>query len=103
MPTSWRTDTFRSGMPGTPAWAWAGISRRFRMFFLVRPVRPRGMAQLQPVSNEPSLFQIVIGLDNFAQLVLRPRIAPIGVGVMALHQLLEPGFDLLARGRRTEI
>src|SRR5262245_57435046 len=105
MPNSWRTDTFRSGMPGTPAWAWAGIGLRFRMFFLERGlISRRGMALgLQPVSNEPSLLEIVIGLDNFAQLILRARIPAIGIGVVTLHQLLEAALDLLPGGFRTKI
>src|SRR5262245_40224929 len=106
MPNSWRTDTVMSGMPGTPAWAWAGIALGFRMFFLLHGrVMPRRMALqgLQPVSDEPSLLQIVIGLDNFAQLILRARIAAVQVGVMTFHQLLEAGLDLLLGGGGAEV
>ena len=48
-----------------------------------------------PASDEASLLQIVIGLDDFAQLVLGARVAAIGVGVVALNQLLEARLDLV--------
>ena len=105
MPKSWRTDTFMSGMPGTPAWAWAGMSFRFRMFFQVlgRQCRTGSANDRElpsvPASDEASLLQIVISLDDFAQLVLGPLVAAIGVGVVALDQLLEPGLDLGTRRR----
>jgi hypothetical protein len=70
------------------------------MFFLERGlIGRRGMALgLQPASNEPSLLEIVIGLDNFAQLILRARIPAIGIRVVALDQLLEAALDLLPGG-----
>jgi len=42
-------------------------------------------------SAETGLLEIIIGLDDLAQLVFRGAIAAIGVGVMAFHQLLEIG------------
>ena len=51
--------------------------------------------------TRPSLLQIVISLDDFAQLVLGPFVPPVGVGVVTLHQLLEPGLDLVAVGARS--
>src|SRR5258708_13790205 len=45
-------------------------------------------------SAESGLLQVVIGLDDLAQLVLRGAIAAIGVGMMAFHQLLEPRLDV---------
>ena len=51
-------------------------------------------------SDEPSLLQIVISLDDFAQLVFGPFVPPVGVGVVAFDQLLEPRLDLVAVGRR---
>ena len=54
----------------------------------VRPARP---------SDEPRLLQIVIGLDDLAQLLLRRTVAAVAVGMVALDQFLEPGLDLLAR------
>src|SRR6266853_735700 len=100
MPNSWRTDTFMSGRPGTPAWAWAGISFRFRMSCRCSALLPhrRGLLArtLAVTSDEASLFQIVISLDDFAQLVFGPFVSAIGVRVVALDQLLEPGLDLVA-------
>ena len=100
MPKSWRTDTFMSGMPGTPAWAWAGIAIGFRMLLPVpaevaAPDRPKDneYRRLQ-ASDEASLLQIVISLDDFAQPVLGPLIPAIGVGMVALYQFLELGLDL---------
>src|SRR5262245_60080902 len=53
---------------------------------------------LRPTSDEPSLLEIVISLDDFAQLVLGPLVAAVGVRMVALHQLLEAGLDLGAIG-----
>src|SRR5215813_12440393 len=47
-------------------------------------------------SNEPSLLEIVIGLDDFTQLVLGPLVAAVSIGVVLLHELLEAGLDLRA-------
>src|SRR5262249_41106848 len=44
-------------------------------------------------SDEARLLEIVIGLDDFPQLVLGPLVTPVGIGVMALHQLLEAVLD----------
>src|SRR5262245_6240514 len=100
MPNSWRTDTFMSGMPGTPAWAWAGISFRFRMSCRCSAPLPhrRGysLGLSLATSDEASLLQIVISLDDFAQLVFGPFVSAVGVRVVALDQLLEPGLDLVA-------
>ncbi len=58
----------------------------------------------EPVwSDQPGLFQIVIGLDDFAQLVLGARIAAVEVGVVQFHLLLEPRLDHLARGGNLKI
>jgi hypothetical protein len=54
-------------------------------------------------SNQSSLLEIVISLDDFAQLVLGPFVPPVGVGVMAFDQLLEPRLDLLAGGAGAQI
>ena len=106
MPKSWRTDTFMSGRPGTPAWAWAGMSLRFRMVVAgARHVHAAGSAtrcELPSLAGlrRGRLLQIVIGLDDFAQLVLGPLVAAVGVGMVALHQLLEPRLDLDRGPRR---
>src|SRR5581483_2234493 len=39
-------------------------------------------------------FQIVVGLNNGAQAILRGTVAAIGVGVVALHQGFEPRLDI---------
>src|SRR4029079_2159748 len=94
-----------SGMPGTPAWAWAGIS--FGSGCLCRGrhrCRTGGAGTIAVTSDEASLLQIVISLDDFAQLVLGPFVPPVGVGVVSFHQFLEPGLDLetLGGGRQIE-
>ena len=53
--------------------------------------------------DEPSLLQIVISLDDFAQLVFGPFVPPVGVGVMALDQLLEARLDLVPLGPARQI
>jgi hypothetical protein len=45
-------------------------------------------------SAESSLLEVIVGLDDLAQLVSRGAIAAIGVGMMAFHQLLESGLDV---------
>src|SRR6185503_11594822 len=100
MPNSWRTDTFMSGRPGTPAWAWAGISFGFRMFCRCSATGAHRIGYSLELgwqaSDQSSLLEIVISLDDFAQLVLGPFVPPIGVGVVAFDQLLEPRLDLVA-------
>src|SRR5690349_2239161 len=117
MPKSWRTDTFMSGMPDTPAWAWAGISiisgsccrrqpqplhRIGQDELCIRCGGPLPYASEEGTSDEARLLEIVIGLDDFPQLVLGPLVTPVGVGVMPLHQLLEAGLDPLAVGALIE-
>ena len=51
-------------------------------------------------SAESGLLEVIIGLDDLAQLVFRGAIPAIGVGVMAFHQLLEPRLDVGAGGVR---
>ena len=52
------------------------------------PRRPQGK------SAEAGGLQIVIGLDDFTQLVFGAAVAAIGVGMMALHQFLEARLDV---------
>src|SRR6266849_247570 len=49
-------------------------------------------------SAKSGLLEVVIGLDDLAQLVFRGAIAAVGVGMMAFHQLLEPRLDVGAGG-----
>src|SRR5215831_2259129 len=100
MPNSWRTDTFMSGRPGTPAWAWAGISFGSGCIAGIGAAADRQvlLAALAAASDQPSLFQIVISLDDFTQLVFGPFVPTVGVRMVALDQLLEPRLDLLAFG-----
>src|SRR5215510_2669070 len=60
------------------------------------------MSLARGTSDEARLLEIVIGLDDFPQLVLGPLVTPVGVGVMALHQLLEAVLDLVAVSALTE-
>src|SRR6516165_3924101 len=48
---------------------------------------------------ESDRFQILVGLDDLPQLVLRGAVAAIGIRVVTLHQRLETGLDLLDRRR----
>src|SRR5262245_14801348 len=96
-----------SGSPGPPAWAWARMSFRVRVFpVLGTHAAPGGLTKFQVWQSslrQPSLLEIVIGLDDFAQLVLRARIAAVGIGMVALDQLLEARLDLGLRGRPGQI
>src|SRR5215813_3489938 len=49
-------------------------------------------------SAVPGGLQIIIRLDDLAQLILGGAVAAVGVGMMALHQLLEARLDLAALG-----
>ncbi len=62
--------------------------------------RPRGVAR---ASAQAFAFEIVIGLDHFAQLILRAARAIIGVGMVPFHQGLETRLDLLTARRLVEI
>src|SRR4029079_1628780 len=70
------------------------MAERVRRYFRVvlrwglRPPADRGAA-----SAIARRFQIIIGRDDVAQLVLGGAIAAVGVGMMALHQHLEARFD----------
>src|SRR5438105_12055498 len=52
----------------------------------------------KPTLPEADRFEIIIGLDDFAQPVLGRAVAAIGVGVVTLDQGLEAGLDLLDAG-----
>src|ERR1700726_4010797 len=45
-------------------------------------------------STESGLLEVAIGLDDFPQLIFRGAITAIGIGMVALHQLLEPRLDV---------
>src|SRR5262245_46796533 len=53
-------------------------------------------------SAEADRFEIIIGLDDLAQPIFRGAISAIGVGMMPLHERLEPSLDLLCGGIRFE-
>src|SRR5215470_10852964 len=53
-------------------------------------------------STEADRFQIIVGLDDLPQPILRGAVATIGVGMMPLHKRLEPRFDVLRGGVRLE-
>src|SRR5262245_13353685 len=53
-------------------------------------------------SAEADRLEIIVGLDDLPQALLGGAIAAIGVGVVALHQRLEPRLDLLRGGIRIE-
>ena len=95
----------QSGHPGLGlgahvAWCsgWLAGARHVR-----RTVVTTSIELGRSASDEPCLFQIVIGLDDFAQLVLGALVAAVGVGVVAFDQLLEARLDLGLRRRRREI
>ena len=50
-----------------------------------------------PPSNETSLLQIIIGLNDLTQLLLRASVAAVGVRMVKLDQFLEPRLDLVLR------
>src|ERR1700736_4559068 len=98
MPNSWRTDTFMSGKRGTPGWA-SAMESRFWSWADDRqadtaPGSARRRTVNPPASHEPSLFQIVISLDDFPQLVFRAGVAAVGIGMVALYEFMEARFDL---------
>src|SRR5581483_7918031 len=43
-------------------------------------------------------FQVLISLNDLAQLVFRRAVAAVGIGMMPFHQRLEPDLDIVARG-----
>src|SRR5208282_2339391 len=64
---------------------------------------PAAPAPSRPAkSAESSRLQVIIGLDDFPQLVLRAAIAAIGVGMVTLHQFLEARLDVEAGGALLE-
>ena len=61
-----------------------------------------GAKRREPPSARASRFQIIVGLDDLAQLVLAAAVAAVGVGMVALHQQLEARLDLGAVGALLE-
>src|SRR5262249_56192391 len=51
-------------------------------------------AALREQSAQASGLEVVVGLDDLGQLVLAGAVAAVGIGVVALHQELEPCLDL---------
>src|SRR5215470_4082888 len=94
-----------SGRPGTPAWAWAGISfgSGCRAGIGATAGRQGYSLAVSSASDQPSLFEIVISLDDFAQLVFGPFVPTVGVGMVTLDQLLEPSLDLVAFGTHGQV
>src|SRR5579859_2308099 len=58
---------------------------RFAMSLLASPAK----------SAETGFLEIVVSLDDGAQLVLRGAVAAIGIGMMAFYQLLEARLDVV--------
>ena len=53
--------------------------------------------------DHPGLFEIIIGLDDLAQLFLGPAVAAVGVRVVNLHEFLKTRLDILALGVIAEV
>src|SRR5262245_42829184 len=53
-------------------------------------------------SSVAGRLQIIVGLDDLAQLVLAGAVAAVRVGMVPLHQLLEARLDLIALRARFE-
>src|SRR5262249_49150981 len=64
---------------------------------------PETPPETPKASYEASLFQIVIGLDDLAQLVLGLLVAPVCIGMVQLYQFLELCLDVLPRCAGVEV
>src|SRR5947209_15843833 len=110
MPKTLRTDTFRSGGPAT---AGASASEPVSTF-----MNPPGRAARAAGKNEPYsrsrlrrkgasdqllAAQKIVSLDDLAQFLLRRTVAAVGVGVMALHQILVARLDRCLRRIGVEV
>src|SRR5690349_6305127 len=63
------------------------------------PVTSAGMTDCEAVGSAISGgLQIIVRLDDLAQLVLGAAVAAVGVGMVEHHQLLEARLDLAALG-----
>src|ERR1043166_741819 len=110
MPNTWRTDTFMSGSPATssvaiviaPPWPRSRVEPAFERESRLRcganlAESPRG-AHPPSASAKADGFQVVVRLDDLAQPVLAAPVAAVGIGVMPLHQQLEPSLDVGSLG-----
>src|ERR1700724_3642208 len=82
-------------MPGSLASAPVGDCAR--IVGGLRGNQVQGLREARSKSRHSRLLQIVIGLDNLAQLVRGTRVSAIGIGGVNLNQLLEASLDLDAR------
>src|SRR5947208_17119322 len=104
MPNSWRTDTFRSGGPATSETS-AGDAVATFMNPPRPPHRKRGPSLIsaepykrsrrreKAASDQLLAAQKIVGLDDLAQFLLRRAVAAVGVGMVALDQVLVAGLD----------
>src|SRR5207247_6573816 len=115
MPNTCRIDTFMSGRPGStcvarlfiaPPWprnaprpglVRACDSHRVGSYLAETPRRGES-ARSAPAYG----LQVIVGLDDLPQPALVGTIAAVGVGMMALHQELEPRLDLGRAGAALE-
>ena len=72
-----------------------GCHAKFSRSARGRESHPRDPAEH---SAETRRLQVIVGLDDLPQPVLGRPVAAVGVGMMALHQHLEPGLDIGALG-----
>src|SRR5207248_10655958 len=115
IPNTCRTDTFISGRPGISSAGTTvigppclGTNRDPNRFDGSGRNSGGNLAELRaaaipaasgsPGSSKADRFQILVGLDDLAQPLLRGTIAAIRVGVMALHQQLETDLDFGSGG-----
>src|SRR4051794_1920539 len=110
MPNTLRTDTFRSGGPAT-----AGASACETVStFMKPPGRAAGAASKnepysrsrrwrKSASDQLLAAQRIVCLDDLAQFLLRRTVAAVGVGAMALHQVLVAVLDRRLRRSGVEV
>src|SRR6266852_4302571 len=55
-----------------------------------------GLRASPAVSTASGLLEVVIGFDDFSQLVFRGAVTAIGIGMMAFHQFLESRLNFRA-------
>src|ERR1700680_3072000 len=107
MPNPSRFDTF---MSGRPVGSWVAIlfmlppcpgTRRDPLWFgRTAPATPQTSRsappkRIPPPESAPAYgLQIIVGLNDVPQLVLAGAIAAVRVGMMTLHQNLEPRLDI---------
>ncbi len=73
--------------PNAAPWRRRSRSMQIAMGLVTKPAE-------SAESAESCLLEIIIGFDDFTQLIFRAPVAAIGIGMVALHQLFKPGLNL---------